>query len=107
VELRGRAFGVFPYPNPAIVEHCRLRQRSREIQGHGHFAEESPGVDATGSTSPTGIDRDFEAELPGEDRFSGELVEITLAEVERCGDGVNMGVGEVVLGRDEGDNSGL
>lgn len=107
MELRRRTFGVFPYPNPAIVEHGGLRYGSREIQRHGHSAEESTGVDATGGTSTAGIDRDFETELAGEDGFSGKLVEIRLAEMEGCSNGVDVGVRKVVLRRDEGNNSGL
>lgn len=107
MELSGRAFGVFSYPNPSIVEHCGFGYRSGEIQGNGNSAEESPGADAAGGASPAGVDRDFEAELPGEDGFSGELVDIGLAEVERGGNRMHLRVGEVAFRRNERNDGGL
>ena len=107
MKLRGGAFGIFSYPNPTIVEHCGLGYRSGEIQGHGNSAEESPGADAAGGASPAGVDRDFEAERPGADGLSGELVDIGLAEVERGGNRMHLRVGEVAFRRNERNDGGL
>lgn len=107
MKLRGGAFGIFSYPNPTIVEHCGLGYRSGEIQGHGNSAEESPGADAAGGAATAGVDRDFEAELGGEDGFAGELVEIGLAEVESSSDRMDQGVREEGIRRNEGNDGGL
>lgn len=84
VELSGRALGFFSHSNPTVVEDGTCpRLRSRQIQRHGDFPEQPPGGDAAGSASPARVDRDYQAKFPAENRFSGKLLQIGLAQVKR------------------------
>lgn len=107
VKLSRGGFGLIIESNPAIVEDDGVGLSSREIQGDGEFTQEPAGVKAAGGGGAASVDGNLEAEFGGEDGFSGELVEVGHGEVERGGDGLDMGVREVRIGRNEGNECGL
>lgn len=108
VELRGRALGFFPDANPAVVENgASPRRRSRQIQRHRHLPDKLPGADPAGGASPAGVDRDLHGEFPGKDVLPGEPLDVGLAQVKRGRYGLNVAVRELVLRRDERNDSGL
>nr|POF21527.1 hypothetical protein CFP56_48929 [Quercus suber] len=59
------------------------------------------------SASPAGVDRDSQAEFPGENRFSGELFKIGLAQVKRSRQVMDVAVGKLILRRNERHDGGL
>lgn len=65
------------------MENSGLRYSASEVQRNGDFSKKSPGVNAACGATPTGVDRDFEGKFLGEYGFSSEPVKISLAEMKR------------------------
>lgn len=85
------------------MENSGLRYGSGEVQRNGDFSEKSPRVNAACGATPTGVDRNFEGKFFGEYRFSGESVKISLTEMKRSGNWLDLRVRGIILVRDEGD----
>jgi hypothetical protein len=72
------------------MENSGLRWSTGEVQRNRDFSEKSPGVNAACGATTTGVDRNFEGKFFGEYGFSGEPVKISLTEMKRSGNWLDL-----------------
>jgi len=72
------------------MENSGLRYSPCEVQRNGDFSQKPPRVNAACGATTTGVDRDFEGKFLGEYGFSGEPVKISLTEMKRSCNWLNL-----------------
>lgn len=102
-----RTLGVLTNRYPPIVKHTRLCFRSRQIQRHRDSPQQSTRIYTASSPSPTGVHRNLQTKSRSEDGFCGKFLEIGLAQMKAGSESLHLTVRELILRRNEGDNSGL